>query len=131
MLFRKNNKAASNQQQSTGEIAEQTAFDYLLKKGLKPVTRNYRCRFGEIDLIMQDGGTLVFVEVRFRRSSNFGSAAATVSSSKQQRLLKTAALYLQNQSHVPDCRFDVVGISQTMHDNKTNFCVNWIQNAFC
>jgi len=130
MFFQKTNSRVSNRQHSSGANAEQKAFDYLIKKGLKPVTRNYRCKCGEIDLIMRDNNTLVFVEVRFRRSNSFGSAAATVSNSKQQRLRKTAALYLQKQHTVPDCRFDVIGISQTIHGNQSSFCVNWIQNAF-
>jgi len=107
---------------SQGAQAEQQAAQYLLQQGLKPVAQNYRSRFGEIDLIMQDGATLVFVEVRLRRSANFGGAAASIDVHKQRRLIRTAQQYLAGLAHIPPCRFDAV----LMDDNG----VQWLKNAF-
>ena len=107
---------------SQGAQAEQRAAQYLLQQGLKPVAQNYRSRFGEIDLIMQDGATLVFVEVRLRRSANFGGAAASIDVHKQRRLIRTAQQYLAGLAHIPPCRFDAV----LMDDNG----VQWLKNAF-
>lgn len=70
--------------------------------------RNYRCRFGEIDLIMRDGDTLVFVEVRSRAHAGFGGAAASIDAAKQARLVRAARHYLATLARVPDCRFDAV-----------------------
>lgn len=105
-----------------GALAEQQAAQYLLQQGLKPVAQNYRSRFGEIDLIMQDGATLVFVEVRLRRSANFGGAAASIDAHKQRRLIRTAQQYLAGLAHIPPCRFDAV----LMDDNG----MQWLKNAF-
>lgn len=105
-----------------GAQAEQHAARYLQQQGLKPVAQNYRSRFGEIDLIMQDGATLVFVEVRLRRSANFGGAAASIDVHKQQRIIRTAQQYLAGLAHIPPCRFDAV----LMDDSG----VQWLRNAF-
>ena len=86
---------------NNGALAEQHAARYLQQQGLKPVAQNYRSRFGEIDLIMQDGATLVFVEVRLRRSANFGGAAASIDARKQQRIIRTAQQYLAGLAHIP------------------------------
>ena len=107
---------------NNGAQAEQQAARYLQQQGLKPVAQNYRSRFGEIDLIMQDGATLVFVEVRLRRSANFGGAAASIDAHKQQRLIRTAQQYLAGLAHIPPCRFDAV----LMDDSG----VQWLRNAF-
>ena len=80
---------------STGNAAEQLATEYLQAQGLRLLTRNYRSRFGEIDLIMQDGKTVVFIEVRLRKSQNFGGAEASITSSKQHKIVMTAEYYLQ------------------------------------
>ena len=105
-----------------GAQAEQRAAQYLQQQGLKPVAQNYRGRFGEIDLIMRDGATLVFVEVRLRRSADFGGAAASIDARKQQRIIRTAQQYLAGLAHIPPCRFDAV----LMDDSG----VQWLRNAF-
>lgn len=112
-----------------GNKAEKSAERYLKERGLKTITRNYNCRYGEIDLIMQDKDTLVFVEVRMRSNSNFGGALASIDYKKQQRLLLTAQTYLQQHQHksFANQRFDVVGI--TGKENKTEQTIEWIQNA--
>ncbi len=92
-------------------VFERAACDYLLQHGLELVDANYSCRFGEIDLVMRDGNSLVFVEVRFRKSSGFGGGAASVDSAKQRRLSRTARHYLQHHRFDGDCRFDVVDVS--------------------
>lgn len=109
-----------------GFVAEDLARDYLLRQGLIWKMSNYRSRMGEIDLIMQDGSYLVFIEVRARGGTTFGSAIETITRSKQDKIMKTAAYYLQ--CHVgaaqPRCRFDVV----TLQGNPP--ILRWIQNAF-
>ena len=82
---------------NTGLDAERLAATFLANHGLKMVVQNYHCRFGEIDLIMTDASTLVFVEVRLRSSSQFGGAAASITLQKQQKLILTAQYYLQTQ----------------------------------
>jgi putative endonuclease len=93
---------------NTGAAAEQAAADYLVRQGLKLVTRNFRCRGGEIDLIMHDGETLVFVEVRSRSRADFGGAAASITASKQARIILAARHYLAQNAVDAPCRFDAV-----------------------
>ena len=107
---------------NSGAQAEQRAAAYLRQQGLQPVAQNYRSRFGEIDLIMQDGAMLVFVEVRLRRNADFGGAAASIDTRKQQRIIRTAQQYLAALAHIPPCRFDAV----LMDDQG----VQWLRNAF-
>ena len=111
-----------------GLWAEGLAEDHLRAQGLQPITRNFRCRFGEIDLIMRDSDILVFVEVRYRRSTNFGDGADSVDVRKQRRLLRTAEYYMQRIDGTEDvvCRFDIVSITTTSSGNQTQ----WITNAF-
>ena len=106
-----------------GQHAESRAEAFLEAQGLKPVARNWRCRFGEIDLVMRDGATLVFVEVRLRRRSDFGGAAASVTTAKQQKLLAAARQYLAGLKTLPACRFDVVALDGSA-------APEWIRNAF-
>jgi putative endonuclease len=101
----------------TGDDAETRALAHLTRHGLKLVQRNYRvaagphARGGEVDLIVRDtDGTLVFVEVRSRRTSSHGGAAASVTSGKQRRLIYAAQRYLMQFASPPPCRFDVVTI---------------------
>jgi putative endonuclease len=94
--------------QPSGVAAEELAAHYLAARGLRVVTRNYRCRFGEIDLIAKDGATLVFVEVRLRRNGRFGGAAASITRAKQQKLIAAARHYLSGMHDVPGCRFDAI-----------------------
>lgn len=106
-----------------GNCAEQDALEFLQQAGLELVSKNYSCRFGEIDLILQDQETLVFVEVRYRNSDKFGGAAASVNRQKQQKIIRTAEDYLQkNHRQIPACRIDVVGINK-------NQKIDWIKNA--
>ncbi len=106
-----------------GNAAEEQARRYLEGQGLRTVARNVRGRFGELDLIMQQGQSLVFVEVRYRRSSSFGGAIASVDAKKQRKLIATAQGYLQQHPHDGPCRFDVVAL-----DNRPNG-IEWLQNA--
>ena len=108
-----------------GGRAEQYALDYLKSHGLKLVTRNFLCRMGEIDLIMTHNKHLVFVEVRYRNNSKYGTPAATISHIKQRRLTRTANFYLQRQGNKTPCRFDVVAITA-----QPKVKIEWIQNAF-
>jgi putative endonuclease len=110
---------------SLGDAAERFAEQFLIEQKLRTVARKYRCRFGEIDLIMQDGETLVFVEVRMRASGSFGGAAASIHVAKQQRLVATAQHYLAGLHHTPPCRFDA--ILMTKMDTAG---VEWIKDAF-
>ena len=96
-----------------GREAEQQALVYLQQQGLRLLARNVRNRFGEIDLIMQDGATLVFVEVRQRSSLAFGGAAASLGARKQARLWRAAQCYLARRTPAPACRFDAVCIDGT------------------
>jgi putative endonuclease len=93
-----------------GRMAEDRALVYLQQRGLVFVTRNYACRFGEIDLIMKEGDLLVFIEVRWRANRLFGGAAASIGLAKQQRLWRTAEHYLMRHPTLPACRFDVIAI---------------------
>lgn len=116
-----------------GEYTESLACQYLENKGFKLIEKNFNCRLGEIDLIMMDNGSLVFVEVRYRRSNNFGSGAESVTAGKQVKLIKTASLYLQQHDKFNKypSRFDVVSITgfiETDNMNKIDF--DWIENAF-
>lgn len=106
-----------------GEAAERRAEQYLRAQGLRLQRRNYRSPHGEIDLIMRDGTTLVFVEVRLRSNRRFGSGADSIDRRKQQRLQRTAEHYLQRQQNLPACRFDVVSL-----DGEGD--IHWIPDAF-
>lgn len=109
-----------------GQIAENKAAKYLIKQGLIMIQRNFHCRYGEIDLIMQDQETLVFVEVRFRHNSNYGGSAESITFSKQTKLIKTAQNYLmKNKLGDVACRFDVIGLSGNLKKPD----INWIVNA--
>ena len=108
-----------------GKSAEDQARHHLEQQGLKLLETNYRCKRGEIDLIMQDTGTLVFIEVRYRKSDTYGSAVESVTPGKQNKLVAAARHYLQeNRSNTP-CRFDVVGITG-QNESK----LEWIKDAF-
>jgi len=107
--------------QIDGDAGERLAESYLEKKGLLLVERNFRCKGGEIDIIMRDGEALVFVEVRTRAPGKFGGAAASVTPRKQARLVIAAQIFLQRYREPPSCRFDVVAID--------NGQIDWIRNA--
>lgn len=108
-----------------GQAWEAHAEAWLQKQGLKPVCRNWHCRAGEIDLIMRDGETTVFIEVRYRRQKAFGSAAESVHPGKQRKLALAASHWLQQ--HPADAlRFDVI----TLDGPAPTPRLEWIQNAF-
>jgi putative endonuclease len=113
----------------TGDDAERIAERFLTKRGLELVERNYRCRYGEIDLIMRQAETLVFVEVKLRKTMSgkvdFGGALASITSSKQAKLIATAQHYLAGMKHPPQCRFDAV-LLNGLNIND----VEWLTNAF-
>tara|TARA_R110002094_G_scaffold120539_5_gene115379 strand:- start:1289 stop:1654 length:366 start_codon:yes stop_codon:yes gene_type:complete len=103
---------------------------YLQRQGLHPIQRNFSAACGEIDLIMQHNKTLVFIEVRYRRTALYGSAAESVNFRKQQRLCKTAALFLQQNPRYQStpCRFDVAACHP---DNSAGTLdIEWLQSAF-
>jgi len=110
---------------SRGAQAEQLAAKFLQRHGLKLLHQNYRCRYGEIDLILQDGVTLVFAEVRLRSRDDFGGAAASINLSKQSKLVKTAQHYLATLPRTPPCRFDAVLLQAADGSD-----IEWIRNAF-
>ena len=116
----------------TGQQAEQLALVYLQQAGCQLQQRNFRCRMGEIDLIVKHTvhgvSYLVFVEVRYRRSDNFGSPAATVTLAKQRKIMKTAQHYLQALPSSQDlsCRFNVVSL--TLAAGQPH--IRWLKNAF-
>lgn len=110
-----------------GAWAESLACRHLLDQGLRLVTRNYRCRHGEIDLIMKDGETIAFVEVRLRSRTDYGTGAESIDGRKQARLVASAEHYLQRHTTFSvACRFDVVSI---LESNKTHR-LEWIRHAF-
>ncbi|MBK1692705.1 YraN family protein [Ectothiorhodospira mobilis] len=106
-----------------GDRAEARARAHLESRGLRLLTAQYRCKAGEIDLVMEDQGTLVFVEVRQRRSARFGGALASIDTRKQRRILAAAAHYLQAHGQGRSARLDVVVIEA---DDR----IQWIPNAF-
>ena len=108
-----------------GDDAEALAANYLQSQGLSLLARNYRCRFGEIDLIMQQGNSIVFVEVRMRSQATYGGAAASINLPKQQKLIRTAEHFLQQHGHQAACRFDAVLLT-VLNPNH----IEWIQDAF-
>ncbi|MGZ8226982.1 MAG: YraN family protein [Methylococcaceae bacterium] len=106
-----------------GENAEEQAHKFLVSQGLKPVSRNFRCKQGELDLIMLDQQTLVIIEVRYRKTDRYGSAAESVTPAKQSRIIAATQLYLSQQKTDQPIRFDVIAMSG-------NDQINWIKNAF-
>ncbi len=108
---------------SRGRRAEQQARRYLEAAGLVLQEANYRCRRGEIDLVMNDADTVVFVEVRLRSDGRYGSAADSIDWRKRRKLIAAAQHYLLSRASMPACRFDVVAIDGAGQ-------VNWIKGAF-
>lgn len=110
-----------------GQHYEDYALNYLQQRGLQLVEKNFNCRCGEIDLIMRDSDTLVFVEVKYRNSTQYGNGIEQVTRSKRTKLVNSALLYLARHSRSanPPCRFDVVGIGPEAGDDA----VQWVKNA--
>ncbi len=109
--------------QEVGRGAEDRAQARLIAHGLQPIARNYRCRGGEIDLVMRDGDCLVFIEVRYRRHHSFGCALASIDARKQRRLTVAAEHYLTLHSWRGPCRFDVMAFDGDSGET-------WIRDAF-
>jgi len=125
MLFREPKQPAAPHL-NAGKRAEDCVLAYLQAQGLALVERNYQCRGGEIDLIMKDGGTLVFVEVRFRASERFGGALASVGVRKQAKIIQAAAHYMAAKRVDRPARFDVAAVSP----DQGRLAIQWIKGAF-
>ena len=108
----------------SGQAAEDIAAAWLQRKGLRLLERNFRCKAGEIDLVLRDGASLVFTEVRYRSSSAFGGAAASIDAKKRHRIVTAARYYLMDK---PDqaCRFDVIVLDRLEPD-----AIEWLRDAF-
>ena len=114
---------------STGAIGEDVAFEYLQTKGYSLITRNFRCRYGEIDLIVSDTRFIVFVELKLRDNASFAQATEFVSSHKQKKLHQTAEMWLQENPTLLQPRFDVIGI-YIPQSSKSKIEIDHIENAF-
>jgi len=112
--------------QGRGHEAESLACDYLQQQGLRLLTRNFRCKLGELDLVMQDHDSLVFVEVKYRTRQDYGHGSEAVDRNKQAKLIRTAQVYLQQHPEYLDSpmRFDVISID----GNRQK--IHWLANAF-
>ena len=113
--------SAPTPRQKIGATGEDRALAYLQQHGMRLAERNFRCKMGEIDLIMRQDAVLVFVEVRVRADDRHGGAAASITPAKQRRLIRTAQFYLQRLRTLPACRFDVIAI-----DGDT---LRWLKNV--
>lgn len=114
--------------QRHGREAEDLALAHLQQHGLQLVMRNYRCRMGEIDLVLLDGATLVLAEVRYRSGLSHGGAAASVTAVKQQRLIRAAQHLLMKHQTLRQraVRFDVLAL----HPGPNQPHIEWIRQAF-
>ena len=118
-----------NRNKRKGLHYESQAREYLERRGLKLVTENYQCRFGEIDLIMLEQEALCFIEVKYRKSLSFGGAISAIPPQKQRKIVKTALSFVAGNQKMARraMRFDALIIQQ---DSAQESSVNWIQNAF-
>ena len=119
---------ATPDRRTLGAAAEDAARALLEREGLRTLARNVNYRFGELDLVMRDGETVVFVEVRYRRDDRFGGGAGSVDFRKRRRIVLAARAWLANQRGLGDapCRFDVV----TVHGADGRLECDWIRDAF-
>lgn len=113
-----------------GKQAESRACDFLQAKGLKLIEKNFRSNLGEIDLIMKEDNTLVFVEVRSRKASAYGVSCETIDRNKKRKIIKTANVYLKKEKLCEkiDCRFDIIAIDYIK--DKIHGDLIWIRDAF-
>ncbi|MDT8405879.1 MAG: YraN family protein [Methylococcales bacterium] len=118
-------KAWRNRQtdaQQRGQSGEDRALAVLQQQGLKLITRNFSCRLGELDLIMQDRETLVIVEVRYRADQRYGGALASITPAKQQKIVRATRFYLCQHPWPGPIRFDVLALTGDQHQ--------WLKNAW-
>jgi len=115
--------------QTLGQYAESVACDFLQRRGLELIARNYRRRLGELDLVLREGGTLVIVEVRTRAREDYGGAAASVDGWKRRRIVRAAQQLLQQRRDLAalPARFDVVVVREAAGAEPR---VEWIRHAF-
>ncbi len=114
--------------QSTGFFAEELALQYLRKEKFQFVARQYSCKMGELDLIMKDKNAIVFIEVRYRQSTEYGEPFETITRPKQRKLIRTALFYLKCHPWTRhfSAIFDVISIT----GNQLTPKITWIPNAF-
>lgn len=110
-----------------GEATEAAVLQFLLRHGFSLITKNYRCQYGEIDLIMRDGNTLVFIEVSYRQYVQFGGSASSITA-KKKKIMNTALHFLHHHQTDAASRFDVIAMSPS--ETKIPYNINWIQIAF-
>jgi putative endonuclease len=115
---------------SLGDDYENQAVNLILKQGLQVVALNFSGKTGEIDIIARDNTSLIFMEVRARSNRYYASAAASVDKRKQQRIVRTAQLFLQSHPQLANlpCRFDVIAFEPPQ--SGTSSRVHWIRSAF-
>lgn len=118
--------AATTNRRQQGQQVEQAAARWLEVRGLTLIASNQHAKGGEIDLIMREGEDLVFVEVRHRQRSDYGSPLETITAAKQRRIVKAARFYLHAQRLSCPCRFDVVGVTGSLPALE----FEWIRAAF-
>ncbi|MCW9012674.1 MAG: YraN family protein [Gammaproteobacteria bacterium] len=111
---------------SKGKRAEQLACNHLLQQGLVLIEKNYHCRQGEIDLIMTQNDSLIFIEVRYRKNNDYGGAKESITRAKQKKIHITALHYMQRHNKNVNARFDVIAITGEGKQQQ----LEWIQNAF-
>ena len=118
----------SSSRQDTGNRGEAAALAHLQEQGLRLLASNWRCRAGELDLVMLEGDTVVFVEVRYRRHAAWGGAVASVDLRKQRKLVRAAQHYLLTEPRwsARPCRFDVIALT----GDQQRPALDWIRNAF-
>lgn len=121
LVFNKTNKGFTRAQK--GAQYEDFALKFLLAQGLKLIARNYRCKCGELDLLMEEKGTLVIVEVRYRKNNCYGSALESVTKTKQSRIIAATKYYIVAHKIDQPIRFDVLAITGDTHPD-------WVKNAF-
>ena len=119
----------------TGKQIESVALRHLRNAGLTLIKRNYRCRLGEIDLIMNDGDLLIFAEVRYRTTNRYGSGAESVDYRKRRKLILTARHFLASHQRYGEqgSRFDVISVSPSANkaqSEDSDKCIEWFQDAF-
>ena len=121
-------RAGQTANRARGHRAERLAEAWLCKQGLRPLHRNYHCRQGELDLIMSEGDTLVFIEVRHRSRGGFGDGIDSITRNKRRRVVQAARHFLARNPRCAQrvCRFDVVGMEGALSAPR----FEWIRNAF-